>query len=259
MRLKNYDGKLIIFTSFYKYQAYAPYIDSLIKTTTALDRLNVRWDYWQHTGDFHIERAVNVTLEKFIESDATDFLMIDSDESWQPEGVFRLLDCQEEVVAGVYRMTNSFDKYVGIVKEEDGHPVGRMLPDGTALLEAVRLPGGFLRIKKSALIKFKEHYPELRVREGNDVCTNFFERMKAITSDNPYPEVHSQDYAFSSRWAAIGGKMWIDPMIKINHLGIKDYEGDFDKYLRRQLELAAENKAFESVRQMAEDIKNRAA
>lgn len=151
-----YDGKLAIFTSFYSHMAYAPYVISLANTLGVLSALGIKHQYLARPSDFHIERAVNNTLTEIMErDDFTDVLLIDSDESWEAEGVVRLLLHPDEIVGASYRMKNSWHRYVGDPKiDENGWHVGRVLADGTALLAADRVAGGFMRIKVSALRKW---------------------------------------------------------------------------------------------------------
>lgn len=248
--LTGYKGKLAVFTSFYSHVAYAPYIRSLVTTLGLLHELGIKHDYLMRPSDFHIERAINNTLTEVMErGDFTDILLIDSDESWEPEGVVRLLLHPQEIVGGSYRMKNAWDQYVGSPKYEDGLPVGKMLPDGTALLEADRVAAGFLRIKVSALRKFHDHYPDLRSEEPDGIKTQFFTR---IIRDGV---MHCQDMAFSRLWKEMGGQLWIDPEIKIGHWGLSCHEGYLADHLRKQH--GPKNEAFETVRKMAEAIQNR--
>lgn len=243
--MTNFDGKVILYTNFHEFLGYAPYARSLATTITAFERLGLKWDYWQTAGYFHPDRAVNSTLHDFINSDATDLIMIDADESWEVEGVMRLIARPEEIVSGSYPMKNNWNQYVGVLKTKEGRPIGKMLQDGTALLEALRVPGGFLRIKKTALLKMKEHYPELHSSDTGEEFFPFFERIKIDGV------VHSQDYAFSRRWIEMGGQLWIDPNIKISHWGWVEHEGDFDASLRKDKK---EQDAFAMLKEMADKL-----
>lgn len=246
-----YDGKLIIFTPFYNSQGYSAYIASLIETSMYLERLGIAWDYWSKSGDFHIERAVNSALEDFLASDATDILMIDSDERFEPMAVMRLLAHEDEVVGGAYRMKNRWEEYTCVLKrDERGVPVGKIIKDGTALIEALRVPAGFLRIKKSALLKFKEAYPDLHYQDGEKQVWQYFTTM---LKDGIF---FSQDYTFSERIRAAGVKLWIDPNITIGHFGPIEHVGNLDKHLR---EGQKTKQAFETVKKMAEEIQARSA
>lgn len=253
-RVWPYTGKVVLFTTFYEYRAYAPYTKALVFTCGLLERLGIKWDYWQRAGDFDVDNAINCTLTKFMQDEeATDFLMIDSDEHWKPEDVVRLLTHPEEIVAGAYRMKHNWSHYVVVPKEVNGTPVGKILPDGTALVEAERLPAGFLRLKKSAVRKFHDAYPELRYNEPEGEVTAFFERFRVNGSR------HSEDFGFSRRWREIGGQLWIDPMIKIDHYGLTEYPGDYDAYLKGRKQRERDEAAFKEVERMAEAIKNRSA
>jgi hypothetical protein len=250
-----YTGRLAIFTSFYSHYAYAPYVISLAQTLGVLSALGVKWDYLARPSDFHIERAINNTLTEVLEHGGfTDVLLIDSDESWEPQGVVRLLLHPEEIVAGTYRMKNAWNQYVGSLKRRGGTPLGKILPDGTALLEADRVAAGFLRIKVSALRKWADAYPDLRSKEPDGEKVQFFSRMLA-----PDGEMMCQDMAFSKRWLDIGGQLWIDPTVKIGHWGMECHQGDYDKHLRDQVKAHETAAAFAAVKEMAADIKKRAA
>ena len=252
-----YNGKLAIFTSFNSYHAYAPYVISLAQTLGLLSRLGVAWEYLARPSDFHVERAINNTLTELMErDDFTDVLLIDSDESWEPEGVVRLLMHPQEIVAASYRMKNKPSDYVGYLKCRDGVPLGIMLPDGTALLEAERVAAGFLRIRIDALRKWAAAYPDLYSDEPDGRKVQFFSRMLGPDVEPGKQVAYCQDMAFSKRWLDIGGKLWVDPMVKVDHWWMTPYHGDYDKYLRGK---AKEADAIETVRQMAEAVKARSA
>lgn len=227
-----YTGKLAIFTSFYSFHAYSPYVISLAQTLGVLSQLGIGWDYIARPADFHVERAINNTLSELMaRDDFTDVLLIDSDESWRPEDVVRLLMHPQAIVGGSYRMKNKDDEYVGSLRYEDGSPLGLMLPDGTALLEAERVAAGFLRIKIAALREWAAAYPDLVSDEPDGKKVQFFSRM--LDDNNGEGKVvFCQDMAFSKRWRDIGGQLWIDPMVKVDHWWTTCYPGDFDKHLR---------------------------
>lgn len=247
-------GKLAIFTSFYSHLAYAPYVISLAQTLGVLSRLGIAWEYMARPSDFHIERALNNTLTELMErEDFTDVLLIDSDESWEPEGVVRLLAYPDEIVAATYRMKNNWNQYVGEIKRENGVPVGRMYADGSALIEALRVAAGFLRIKTSALRRFAAAYPDLRSAEPDGVKVQFFERATEGGVRT------CQDMTFSKRWLDIGGRLWIDPNVRVSHWGMEPHDGDFHKHLLAQKGAMSEARSFAVVEEMARAIRERRA
>lgn len=228
-----FTGKLIIATPFYEMKGFSPYIKSLVETTRLLERLKVNWEYWPLEGYSYVDEARNVTCARFLEdTEATDLLFIDSDEGWGGLGLLRLLMSSEEVIGGLYPLKNDWDGWKTspyFWATQDDQPIGKKTPDGGAILKADMLPAGFMRIKRSALERFRDSYPDLRFRnERADVSapdreyTAFFER----TSDA------GEDVNFCRRWKAIGGELWIEPRISITHYGIKGWFGNLDGYLR---------------------------
>lgn len=249
--MRKFDGKLAIFTSFNSHLAYAPYVISLGQTLGTLARFGVDFHYMARPSDFHIERAINNTLTELMErDDFTDVMLIDSDESWEPQDLYRLLMHEEEIVAASYRMKNNWKEYVGVIKREDGVPVGKKLPDGNYLLEAERVAAGFLRIKVSALRKWAAAYPGCISDEPDGRKVQFFSRMLASNG-----EMMCQDMAFSKRWRDIGGQLWIDPMVRVCHWGMEPHEGNLHKHLLAQSELSKAKDAIETVKQMAAAIR----
>lgn len=251
-----YKGKVAIFTSFYSFFAFSPYTISLARTCGVLSKLGIEWDYLARPADFHIERAINNTLSEVMErDDFTDVFLIDSDESWKPEDFVRLLLYPQEIVGGAYIMKNTASDYVGSLRHVDGCPVGIRQPDGSYLMEAERVAAGFMRIKVSALRKWAAAYPHLVSNEPDGAKVQFFSRMLDTDAVSGQQFAFCQDMAFSKRWRDIGGQLWIDPMVKVDHWWITNHPGDFDKYLRNRKKLADD---FAIVAQMAEEIQARA-
>jgi hypothetical protein len=237
--MKGYDGGLVIYTPFYKYEALLPYCMSLFQTSVVLERLGVKFDYWGQEGGFHIESAINSALTKFTESEYTDFLIIDSDESWNPQDVVKLLLRPEEVIGGTYRMKNKWQQYVGMFQlDAQGFPMGRMTSGNTAIIEADRIPSGFLRIKKEVLQKFIATYPDDFFYLNGEKSYKFF--FNEIVNN----QFTGMDYCFSDKIKSLGYRLWIDPSLEIDHWGMTEYRGNYDKHLRGL-------KAIQDVKKMA--------
>lgn len=247
-----YQGKLVVFTAFYDYKGYAPYIASMIQTTMWLERLGIEWDYWHIYGDFHFDRALNQAMTNFMRSDATDIILIDSDLKWDAEAILRLLSHDVDVVAGSYRMKNQWEQYTGIVQRDEatGMVRGKMLADGTALVRADRVTGGFTRFRRSALQKFADAHPELHYADGQGQSCGFWH---SLIKDGLF---HSHDYVQSNRWLEIGVELWIDPNLELTHYGTVGYSGTLDNHLRNG---PKEQAAFDVLKQMASDIAARPA
>ena len=227
--MKEYNGKAIIATFFYKHQACSEYTSSMVSTAIILNKLNIKFDYCPVNGNFHMEVVVNCLLTSFLNDDneATDLICIDSDESWKPEHVVRLLLHDEEIVSGAYLKCNDKKEYTVDVKTaEDGSYLGKVLPDGNCLLEANRVPGGFLKIRKTALQKWVDTFPDNWFwMDGKKVHNFFYNEIK----DNRFT---GMDYCFSDSMKKAGVQLWVDPILDISHWDVKPYQGTMDKMLR---------------------------
>jgi glycosyltransferase involved in cell wall biosynthesis len=242
--------KVIIATPFYEMRGFSPYICSLMSTIQTLSRLGIENEFWEVSGDSYVDRAKNTICMKFLEDpSATHLFMIDSDMSWDVQGFLNMLMLPEEIVQGSYPQKNSWEVWTARPElteetEKPGvfHPSGRMLPDGSALIRAAFLAGGFLRMKRSALEKYREHYKDnVYHDQGADpsfperTYTAFFEcERKPI---NGVSMRWGEDRVFGLRMKDIGIESWIYPKVDFGHYGVKGWTGNYDTYLKKGVAL----------------------
>jgi hypothetical protein len=229
--------KLMIATPYYMQQEFSWYGDSMLETVRMLDAVPVPWQKQSLNGDSYIDRAKNSILANFLESDCTEILMIDSDMSWRPEAVARMLRHEQEIVGGFFPMKNMYDHFCGALMPDENGQVPDVhtaveLWDGSCLFKAHLVPGGFLRIKRDALERFADHYSDVVYQDPcadpskpDRVYTAFFECM-----------VHNhirfgEDATFCRRVREMGVDVWCDPNIDFGHSGIKTYRGNFNSTL----------------------------
>ena len=231
--------RVFIATPFYELKGFSPYIVSLVHTLRLLQAVGIDYYFLELSGDSYVHRARNTMCEHFLaDPEATDLFFIDSDMSWNPEAFVKMCMLPDDVVGGTYPVKNNWEAWTSIPQiytEDQGSQLrGRDLGDGTALLEASVLAGGFLRIKRHVLEKFREHYPDLWYQEPsldpknpNKRFTQFF---GAESMDHKF---YGEDHCFSRRLREMGCKMFIYPNIDIVHWGYKPFEGNYDKWLKK--------------------------
>ncbi len=242
--------RVVIATPFYELKGFSPYISSLTGTLRLLTAHGIDWRFLELSGDSYVHRARNTMCDAFLEDpDATDLFFIDSDMSWNPEAFVKMCLRPEEVIGGSYPVKNCWDAWTSIPhwQLENGQNVlkGKQLDDGTALIEAFVLAGGFLRIKREALEKFRVSYPELWYQEPtsspgepNKRFTQFF---GAESIDHRF---YGEDHMFSKRLRDMGVKMFIYPNVNMVHWGYQSFPGNYDQFLKKQAkELSAKAEA----------------
>lgn len=229
--------KLMIATPCYMQQNFAHYTESMLATVRMLDQAGVEWVTQYLNGDSYIDRAKNTIVANFLESDCTDLLMIDSDMSWHPEAVGRMLRHQQEIVAGFFPMKNAWQQFCGhLMPDENGMQPDASkaieLWDGSCLLAAHLLPGGFIRFKRTVLERFADYYSDVVYQDPcadpskpDRVYTAFFECM---THDHIR---YGEDATFCRRARDMGMDLWCDPNITFGHYGVKGFHGNYHEFL----------------------------
>ena len=232
--------RVIIATPFYELKGFSPYIVSLVHTLRLLTAVGIDYHFLELSGDSYVHRARNTMCDAFLsDPEATDLFFVDSDMSWNPEAFVKMCLLPDDVIGGTYPVKNNWEAWTSIPKlfeEEDGSAGmrGRTLDDGTALIEANVLAGGFLRIKRHVLERFREAHPDMWYEEPSSDPDNpkhrFTQYFAAESIDHKF---YGEDHAFSRRIRDMGCKMFIYPNIDIVHWGYKPFEGNYDKWLRK--------------------------
>jgi glycosyltransferase involved in cell wall biosynthesis len=168
--------------------------------------------------DSLVQRARNDIIRLAVEEDFDDLIFIDSDEEWDPEWIFKLLAFKEEVIG------------LPVVKKSDQMMFNiKALPTGlktqqNGLMEVEAVGTGFMKISKSALKKVWDVSDEYQ-NEGR-TCRMVFD-VKVVDG-----QLVSEDNIFCQKWRNLGGKVFIEPSMTCNHIGVKKYQGSFLDYLK---------------------------
>jgi hypothetical protein len=167
--------------------------------------------------DSLVQRARNDLVKLAIEENFDDLIFIDSDVEWNPEWINKLLNYDEDVVGGTYPKKSDTPMFPvkalteGLKQEENG------------LIEVEGMPTGFLRLSRAALQKVWDVSDEYQ-NEGK-TCRMVFD-IKVMDG-----QLVSEDVVFCRKWRDLGGKVYLDPAMCCNHIGVKKYTGDFLAYI----------------------------
>ncbi len=218
-----YSGKLLIATPIQKDGASARFINSLLSSVRCLEKLGVEWDWWHF--DAGSDREKNTVCARFLESNFTDLLFIDSAIEWGPLGLLRVITNENEIVGGSHLVGS---KWTAVPVLKNGVPQGVMNGD-SPLLVAETLTSDFLRIKKTALQKFRDSYPETQYVDSTSpmmasdyMTTAFFDGYRGVSGDE----------MFCRRWSDLGGKLWIEPQIEFKTLHKEIVIRSLDQHMR---------------------------
>ena len=174
----------------------------------------------------YISAARSNMLRKALDAKADVIVFIDHDVSWSPEDLLKLIECEGDVVAGLYRFKEEIEHYMGVF-DDDANGMVKVRADGA--IKATRVPAGFLKITANAVNRFMTKYPELCYGQKYNLSVDLFNHG-AIEG-----AWWGEDYAFSKRWTDMGGEIWIVPDMNIDH-NSKDecFKGNVHQFLMRQ-------------------------
>ncbi len=210
----------------------ARYLQSFRLMEHAFRDFGVVSDLWTVSTESIIARARNIALKTFLQSQATHLLFIDSDMGWDPDAALQLLASGKDLVAVAGPRKQHPVSFCALLA---GPPV-EACPE-TGLLRAAYVGTGFMLISRACAQKMWDEYPELAYLDG-DQNLEFRALFDTEVREKRY---WSEDYTFCHRWREIGGDVWVDPRIRLEHVGNFVYAGKFqDAFAKPRLEQAAE-------------------
>lgn len=206
----SYDGRIDVW-----------FANSLIATVKEAEKKGIFVHAIYTSYDSLIQRARNSLVKLALDGKYDNIFFIDSDTEWEPEWFFRLLERPEPIVGGA--LIKKTDKEGYTVKLLDKQL--KFSEDGK-LIQADGVGTGFLKVSKFALEKLwitSDPYTS----EGEEHRMVF--DIKVENGD-----LISEDYVLCNKWKSLGYKVWLDPTITCNHIGIKKFKGDLNKFLDKQ-------------------------
>jgi hypothetical protein len=170
-----------------------------------------------------VSRARNLIADEFMKSDCDHLLFIDSDMTFDPDSVIRLLAWNQEkpIVAGVYEARKEGKIYI-VSLAGDGTAIHC---DENGLIEARRVATGFMMIQRGVFQKLKDAHPEWEHKDtsSDNMLWGYFDFK--LTREGYVGE----DFLFCDRVREQGLSIWVDPTIKLGHMGIHEFKSDFEK------------------------------
>ena len=172
-----------------------------------------------------VSRARNLLVKDLMESDCTDLLFIDADINFQADDVFRLLawasDSKKGIVAGVPRTRKADKVYIATLDQDDQG----LTMNGMGLVRAKRVATAFMMVRREVFEKMIEAHPEWNYFDNNS-GRNLHAVFDFKVTEEGYM---GEDFLFCDRARELGYEVWIDPTIKLGHMGVQEYEGDFGR------------------------------
>lgn len=259
-------GGVIIGTPCYGGMVHCRYAWAYAETAAVLTARGIPHGRIALDSESLIQRGRNRIAAEFLANPkATHLIFIDADLEWSAADIIRLLSHGVDVVCGVYPKKCEKPVAEWSLAELQTH-IDWLEANKQARLRGVAPPARSAAPSRPAEWPlhplFDERgispYDERTGRIGlNSAPTGFlcihrnvFERMAAAgvvqkieamqgITEEVLPHLYdyfwtgvedgihwSEDYGFCRKWRQIGGEIWLDPSIKLIHMGMKAFDGD---------------------------------
>lgn len=215
--------KLFIALPAYDFKVSLKLAISLARFAQAAPQHGIEVQIGSICGCSVVSRARNLLMQDMLESNCTDLLFIDADINFEPEDVLRLLawtsDPKKGIVAGVPRTRKTQKTYIATLDQDDEG----ITMNGMGLVRAKRVATAFMMVRREVFEQLVEAHPEWKYDDINTDRTLYAVFDFKVTEEGYMGE----DFLFCDRAREIGFEVWIDPTIKLGHMGVQEYEGDF--------------------------------
>jgi len=263
-RIQNYAKtnplSVVILTPCYGSQCYVNYVSSLLNTMSLFTNLGLKLRVEFCKNDSLVSRARNNLIAKAMhDEETTHMIFIDADITWNPVDIIKLILADKNIVGGVYPIKNYdwaklLDPEKDVIKEwiekktnsqlssvsdkdviqhrlmrYNLNYLGNTLEIVNNLTKVRHLATGFMMIRRDTIEKMSRAFPSTKYVDDvgflhGEENNHAFALFDCGVEDGHYC---SEDWLFCSRWSKMGGDVWVDVTINLNHCGVEDFKGSY--------------------------------
>lgn len=247
-----------ILTPCFASLCYVNYVTCLMNTITMFREYNIELIVEFCRNDSLVSRARNNLVARAMANQKmTHIMFIDNDISWDPLDILKLMLSNKNIVGGIYPLKNyNWSKLANnpniinelILKKNSSqfkdfitnesmiqynllkynvNYLSTTLNIDKNLTKVKHIATGFMMIQRTVIEKMSSAFPSTKyVDDVNFLKSNENDFAYALF-DCGVEEGHyfSEDWLFCHRWTKMGGSIWADVSISLNHTGIEDYQG----------------------------------
>jgi hypothetical protein len=202
---------------------------SMLKFMAAANKLGLNFTVDTMVNESLIPRGRNSLVAKFLafEPKSTHLMFVDADIGFEPEEIIKLLLANKDVSGGLYPKKALPIQYV-----VNKIPNSEKDPNNPNLVEVANLGTGFMLIKREVIEKIIMARPDLHYADAIGLDSKYDAYKYALfdtSIDEVTREYLSEDYHFCKLWRSMGGKIWADLTIRLDHTGYYKFSGDATK------------------------------
>lgn len=220
-----YDGRMNVMASF-----------NLINLCSLAERYGFTIDLAHVSFCSILPKARNTIVKRFLDSNCTDLLFLDSDVTFTHEDIVRLLAVatDKDVVGGIYPRRKADKNLIANVLFDEN---GNVFTDENGLIEAECIPTGFMLIRRHVFEKLIANHPEWDYYDEEGQEDGKHVKHSAVFDFSIQDKLYyGEDYTFCKRVRADGMTVFIDPTLEIGHFGTIELKSDVMENLIKPLQ-----------------------
>lgn len=258
---------LVILTPCYASQVFVSYMECLMTTLDLLRRVGIPCRTIFCRNDSLVSRARNNLVAKAMSDPAmTHMLFIDNDISWHPTDVIKLLLDDKPVVGGIYpikqykweKLMNDPDNPFNsnVIQQWVQRKNRSLIRDVVSDLDMVKynlvrynvnywnptlqihenlakvrhIATGFMMIQRGTIELMQQAFPQTKYVDDVGFLDGEAENAQAYALfDCGVEDGHyfSEDWLFCHRWSKMGGDVYANVTIDLEHTGIETFRGAY--------------------------------
>lgn len=259
--------RLYILTPCFGNLCYTNYMASLIESRDFLTSYGVQVLCYQCGNDSLVSRARNGLIAKAMADPLmTHCIFIDNDICWDKDSILKLILRDKNIVGGIYPIKkymweklNPIDGNKNIIKDwlekknssdltknisdedfiqskllrynlnylVDGNPYELQVENGLAKIRY--LATGFMMFKREVIELMSSFFPETKYTDDSKFLTQEEDKFAYALFDCAVKNKRylSEDWLFCERWLEMGGDIYADATINLNHIGNVEFKGSY--------------------------------
>lgn len=243
-------SKFFIATPCYGGMMMEPYFKSVLRLVFFANKHEINLQFGTIANESLVTRARNTLVAFFMKSDCTHLLFIDGDIEFKVDDFLRLYAANKDVAVGAYPKKGlaweQIKNYVLANPNCDSStihqtgadyainfifkdPVQKTVEVQDGLVRVKDAGTGFMMIRREAIERMMQAHPELKYNNDLNLDKSIDEFSYALFDtmiEDSSKRYLSEDYTFCRRWQNLGGEVWLDPAISLNHYGTTAFPGN---------------------------------
>jgi len=237
--------KVFVATPMYGGMCTGTYANSLMQVPGALFNSGVELQYHYITNEALITRGRNQLAYEFVNSDATHLMFIDGDIGFNPYDIISMLNCDKDIVCGVYpkKTINWPAIHTAVLNNYNpesleafsGEYVVNMVKDvafkNNELIEIEHGGTGFMLIKRGVIENLITHVDNY-INDGQNALDIALDKKPELIPELFFTQVCkdtkrllSEDYAFCKLSKSWGFSIFAAPWVRLTHTGSHVFNG----------------------------------